>query len=585
MKRRLKKLVCAAIGGCMLLVSMMPAMAAEPFEVIGEVTPSDKAYSVMLTETNDMMLCNKKPVDLTVGKRYYMSYTIDEIEKNELNQNGVIISESADMEYPYLKGTMHYDFTDDLLFEEGATYFIRVEVTKKGLSYLVAKMGEKESKWIELPVQEGENTSDCQYFGLWLGGSIKAKLSAVLCYDEKGNDLGVRTNKTSGISVYDPSVLVSQEVDQYYEFSLKDAMDLAISNEKATESDVVFMSYRVENVQRNEASQAGISYNSAPSEPYPHGSGILNYEFCGGKENPLFIDGAEYLIWAQHEGDTLNTLVRRTINGVSEILAFPVYYGSVNEKCAYFSIWHGEGSYGITADIKEFQCYDAEGNNLGVQTNKEDIKITRFGAIDDYSNCEAVYWCEENNVVVILDDEQNMILTKDEKGAQQKEYTYKVDGTTLTMKMGESEAVYEYYYGYMLDAEGNRYERLHDTKVEFVTGVAEHAGNKIVNVTAADGYKVARPENPKVEGYTFEKWCLADGTEFDFDRFVTDSVTLYAKYEEGDIQTYDALGTLTGGISSTTILVVVACVLLIAGTVVGVSIMFKKEGKKNESKE
>lgn len=585
MKRRLKKLVCAAIGGCMLLVSMMPAMAAEPFEVIGEVTPSDKAYSVMLTETNDMMLCNKKPVDLTVGKRYYMSYTIDEIEKNELNQNGVIISESADMEYPYLKGTMHYDFTDDLLFEEGATYFIRVEVTKKGLSYLVAKMGEKESKWIELPVQEGENTFDCQYFGLWLGGSIKAKLSAVLCYDEKGNDLGVRTNKTSGISVYDPSVLVSQEVDQYYEFSLKDAMDLAISNEKATESDVVFMSYRVENVQRNEASQAGISYNSAPSEPYPHGSGILNYEFCGGKENPLFIDGAEYLIWAQHEGDTLNTLVRRTINGVSEILAFPVYYGSVNEKCAYFSIWHGEGSYGITADIKEFQCYDAEGNNLGVQTNKEDIKITRFGAIDDYSNCEAVYWCEENNVVVILDDEQNVILTKDEKGAQQKEYTYKVDGTTLTMKMGESDAVYEYYYGYMLDAEGNRYERLHDTKVEFVTGVAEHAGNKIVNVTAADGYKVARPENPKVEGYTFEKWCLADGTEFDFDRFVTDSVTLYAKYEEGDIQTYDALGTLTGGISSTAILVVAACVLLIAGTVVGVSIMFKKEGKKNESKE
>lgn len=585
MKRRLKKLVCAAIGGCMLLASMMPAMAAEPFEVIGEVTPSDKAYSVMLTETNDMMLCNKKPVDLTVGKRYYMSYTIDEIEKNELNQNGVIISESADMEYPYLKGTMHYDFTDDLLFEEGATYFIRVEVTKKGLSYLVAKMGEKESKWIELPVQEGENTSDCQYFGLWLGGSIKAKLSAVLCYDEKGNDLGVRTNKTSGISVYDPSVLVSQEVDQYYEFSLKDAMDLAISNEKATESDVVFMSYRVENVQRNEASQAGISYNSAPSEPYPHGSGILNYEFCGGKENPLFIDGAEYLIWAQHEGDTLNTLVRRTINGVSEILAFPVYYGSVNEKCAYFSIWHGEGSYGITADIKEFQCYDAKGNNLGVQTNKEDIKITRFGAIDDYSNCEAVYWCEENNVVVILDDEQNVILTKDEKGAQQKEYTYKVDGTTLTMDMGESDAVYEYYYGYMLDAEGNRYERLHDTKVEFVTGVAEHAGNKLVNVTAADGYKVARPENPKVEGYTFEKWCLADGTEFDFDRFVTDSVTLYAKYEEGDIQTYDALGTLTGGISSTTILVVVACVLLIAGTVVGVSIMFKKEGKKNESKE
>ncbi len=584
MKRKLKGLVCAAISGCMLLISMMPALAAEPYEVIGEVTPSDKAYSVMFTETNDLMLCNKKPVDMTVGKRYYMSYTVDEIEKNELNQNGVIISKRIDMEYPYLEGMMHYDITDDLLFEEGATYFIRVEVLEKGLSYLVAKMGKTESKWIELPIQERDNTSDCQYFGLWLGGSIKAKLSAVLCYDAQGNDLGVATNKTSGVNIYDPSVLVSKEVDQYYEFSLKDTYDLAISNDKATDSDVVFMSYKVENVERNEASQAGISYNGAPTEPYPHGSGILNYQFCGGKENPLFIEGAEYLIWAQHEGDTLNTLVKRTINGVSEILVFPVYYGSVNEQCSYFSIWHGEGSYGITADIKEFRCYDAEGNNLGVQTNKDDIKITRYGAIDDYSNCEAVYWCEENNVVIVLDDEQNVILTKDEANAEQKQYTYKVDGTTLTMDTGENDIIYEYFYGYMLDEQGNRYERLHDTKVEFVTGVADHAGNQIVNVTAADGYKVDKPENPQVDGYTFEKWCLADGTEFNFDRFVTESVTLYAQYEEGDIQTYQVFGGLADGISGTTILIIAVCVLLVGGTVAGVLIMLKKEGKKDESK-
>lgn len=583
MKQRFRRLVCAAIGGCMLLISMLPAFAAEPYEIIGEVTPSDTAYCVDFTETNDLMLCNKKPVDLVVGKRYYMSYTVDEIEQNELNQNGVIISKSADMEYPYLEGMMHYDFTDDLLFEEGATYFIRVEVTEKGLSYLVAKMGQKESKWIELPVKEGDKNSNCHYFGLWFGGSIKAKLSAVLCYDAQGNDLGVTTNKESGISVYNPGVLVAQEVDQYYEFSLKDVYDLAISNEKATDSDVVFMSYKVENVQRNEASQAGITYNGAPTEPYPHGAGILNYQFCNGEENPLFLDGAEYLIWAQHEDDTLHTLVKRTIGGTSEIFSFPIYYGSVNDNCAYFSIWHGEGSYGLTADIKEFRCYDAEGNNLGVQTNKTDIEISRFGGLDDYSNCEAVYWCEANNVVVILDDERNAILTKDEEKAEQKEYSYKVDGTTLTMDVDGEEVAYEYFYGYMTDAQGNRYERLTDTKVEFVTGVADHVGNQIVEVTAADGYKVTKPEDPKVEGYTFEKWCLADGTEFDFERFVTDSVTVYAQYEEGDIHTYQAIGSAVGGIPTETILVIAACVLLVAGTVIGVSIMLKKEGKKNEA--
>ena len=72
----LKKLLCVILGcGCML-ASMLPVQAAEPFEIIGDVKPSDKAYNMILTDATYSTIRNEKEVDL--DKFYNESkYTLD----------------------------------------------------------------------------------------------------------------------------------------------------------------------------------------------------------------------------------------------------------------------------------------------------------------------------------------------------------------------------------------------------------------------------------------------------------------------------------------------------------------------------
>lgn len=593
MQRRIcKRLGCFLIMCCILIGNISTVTAAEPFEVIGDVKPSDTAYSMVLSSSSGTFLRNKKEVELTVGKKYYMVYTVDEVTKSNMTQNGVLVSQDGNADWPYVMGTMKYNFVEDtpILFEEGATYFYRMEMTEDGLSYVVAKMGKNDSQWIELPITEGTEFVDCKYFGLWIAGTITARLSSVLCYDEKGNDLGITTHsQAGGSSVYNPSLLKEQEVGQYYEFTLADEYCLAISNARPTESDTVYFSYRVENVKKNKATQAGVAYSTAPTEQYPHAYGLLNYTFCDPNEgSPLFVEGAKYLIYAKNEGDTITTLVKRTINGVDEIFALPIYAGEIMKDSQFFSIWTGEGvEYSISADIKDFRCYDKNGNNLAVQTNKDDIEIKKFGDIEDYSFCEAIYWCEENNTTLILDDERNMGIKAEDADAKTSWYKYSVNGTKLTMTKGKQKIVYDYYYSHMLDTSGHKYIRLNETKVTFVTGIKDHESNQTLTITAQDGYKVKKPADPQVEGYTFKEWCLADGSSFNFDKYVIDSVTLYARYEDGDGHTYLAVDNEviideTDSVMGT----VITCAVIAISTVIVIIIIIMKTRKvrKNEYK-
>lgn len=594
MKRNIfRRVGCILVVCCMLLGCMLTVTAAEPFETVGDVTPSDTAYSMVLTEASGTFIRNKKEVDLSIGKRYCLVYTVDEVTHNKMTQNGVLISQEGDNAWPYEVGTMNYTYTEvnsePVLFEEGATYFYRVEVSEEGFNYIIAKKGKNDSHWVELPIEIGDTVNGCKYFGIWVAGTFSAKLSSVLCYDEDGNDLGVDTNvQAGGCSIYNPSVLKEQKVDQYYEFSLDNATNCSISNEKPTDSDVVYISYTVENVKKNAASQAGVAYSNAPKDQYPHGTGILNYQICEENQgSPLFVEGARYLIYAENQGDTIQVLVRRTINGKTDIFAFPNYESNeMDTNAKYFSIWIGEGTEcGVTADIKNFQFYDKNGKNLGVQTNKSNIEITKFGAIEDYTYCEAVYWCRENNTTLILDDEQNMGVQVENGESETKWYKYSVTGAKLTMSTGKEDVVYDYQYSFMYDVSGNKYIRLKDTKVTFVTGMKEHEGNVVQNVTAADGYKVTRPEDPKVEGYTFKEWCLSDGSPFDFEQYLLESVTLYAKYADGDGHEYLVVDGEVPELNSNYGIKAFAISASIVFVTVGlITIMLLKGKQKNEQK-
>lgn len=589
MKKKLgKSLICVVAIVCMLLGNVVSVGAIETFETIGNVTPSNVAYKVDLVKGYNNFLSNEKPVELVPGKRYYMTYTVKEMSENTLTQNGVVLTQDKDLKYPYGQGMMKYRSQSDLLFEAGYTYFYRVEVTEEGFDYVVAKGSKDSSSWIEFPAVHIAKTDGCKYFGVWMAGSgtqcITATLTRVLCYDEAGNDLGISIGGAGSASAYRTNVFDVKEADHYYEFSLKDAPFVVISNDRPTDAKVVYMSYKTENVTQNTATKAGIVYtkNASLNEPHGGGNGVLNFNSCKG--SPLVSEGAEYLIRIEVVGESIETIVRKTVGGKEELFSFSAYYGNYNKEAKYFSWWFGDNSNALlTADFKEFRIYDEQGNNLGVRLNDhhKNVPITHYGNLEDYTYCEGVYYCKKNDTLLILDDECNAGVLVDEEGQKTQWGSYVVRDTTLTLTLGEQEQKFNYFYKHMSDEEGNRYLRLGKKTVEFVTGQEGSSGNQVVEVTAESKYKVAEPEVPNVEGHTFDAWCLRDGTEYNFEDIVTESLTLYARYTDGNGQKYllvnaqedhtaFARKAIVTGVSG----------ILVAATVLGIVLIVKK-GRKN----
>ena len=130
------------------------------------------------------------------------------------------------------------------------------------------------------------------------------------------------------------------------------------------------------------------------------------------------------------------------------------------------------------------------------------------------------------------------------------------------------------------DENGNKYLRLKEVKVRFISGVLSGEEIEQVTVTAKDGYKLAKPSEPSRKNDTFKGWCLGDGSEYDFDTVVTEALTLYAKWEDGHGKEYLAVEAF-GGNEMTPFLVVGGSVLLVAGTIVVGRLVLKK-GKGNE---
>ena len=411
-KKIIKRLICVMAISCMLIGSVLPVGAVESFEEIGNVTPSNVAYKVDLVGGFNNFLSNEKPVDLTPGKRYYMTYTVESMPKNELSQNGVALTNDKESKYPYTSGVMKYKNQSNLLFEEGYTYFYRVEVTEEGFDYVIAKGNADGSSWIELPNVFSSTTKGLQYFGIWTAGtgekSITATLTRVLCYDEEGNDLGISIKGFGNASAYRTNVFNAKETDHYYEFSLKDAPYVVFSNNRPTDAKVVYMSYKTENVELNTATHSGVVYtkNASGNDPHGGGNGILNFNSCNG--SPLVSEGAEFLIRIEVVGESIKTIVRKTINGKEEMFSFSGYYGGYNAEAKFFAWWFGNNANArLTADFKNVRIYDEKGNNLGVKLNSSNsgVQVFHYGNLEDYTYCEGDYYCKENDTLVMLDDE------------------------------------------------------------------------------------------------------------------------------------------------------------------------------------
>ena len=219
MKKSIVKRISALALCFGLLFSVLPVSAAE------KITPSKKEYDIEISEAGRVFFGNEKKVEFKVGKKYFLTYTVDKVTKNETVQSGAVVTTNSNQNFPYVSGNMHYD-TKSLLMDEGYTYFLRFEMTEEGMRYIVAKAKDEVNSYVQLPTNFGGAEPQTGYFGLWTGegGNLTASLSHVRCYDEKGNDLGVYGSTSRGVMVIGDGMLDPNEnLKHSYEFSLNDA--------------------------------------------------------------------------------------------------------------------------------------------------------------------------------------------------------------------------------------------------------------------------------------------------------------------------------------------------------------------------
>lgn len=567
-KRKLLRPISMVLLACIMVYLFGTASQAangQTGDMEYDVTPSKKEYTVEIN-SESAFIGSLREVDVTNGEAVYMTYTVKDVQEDTITQSGLIATKDNMAQFPYAEelGIMKYHHFKSLLLKNGYTYFIKFQVTEEyGYEVTVAySNGSDEGYEMEFINVEGEVREGMKYCGIWLSaGSAKATLTHVRIYDKSGNDLGVVEN---GATVIDPTMEPMDGIEHSYAFSVEDQTCLAISNEKWTKSDVIYMEYTVKNLQKEDSTQTGVGMTNNPTAQFPHTgtSALLKYKWLAETEDsPLAKEGVTYLIRFKKTDSGFDATVEYTVDGKKVHTLFPNLYGTYNKQFGHAYLWL-DGP--VTADFVDIKCYDGEGKNLGIQVNDSEVEVIHYGGLEDYSVCESGYYCKEKEELIILKEDRSISISGTSGTDITGTYTVEDETHLLNMNADGKELSYEYYYINMVDKDGNKYVRLNRPTVTFVTGTE----NRQETASVENGYKIARPENPTLEGNEFKGWFLGDNTEYDFDKIVNTSVTVYAKWRDGDGNEYlaTAADVKSEVKDSTKSLAIVVCVILVAAT-------------------
>lgn len=576
MKKTTKR-VLAVMFCALLLFGSISAQAKE------EVKPSTAEYEVHISSANHVFIGNKKPVDWKVGNKYFLVYTVEEVTQDTSKQGGAVITTDPTVTYPHTKGGMNHANKEGLMLKEGYTYFLRFEVLENGVHTLVARAKGSENEYLRLTVPAGDLTTKGPYFGAWISeGLMTAKLTKVRCYDDKGNDLGVYGNENQRVTVIDTSVMTpNTSIKHSYSFSLKEAGRIAFGSLRPTDSKVVYLEYTIKNIKAKDVIVNGAILTNQPTAVYPYETdGKMNFWMHRGDydgESQFLDEGAKYIYRFERddESDTMNILIRRTVNGKHTYITLPHYAGTYKDGFRYVAAWYGEYC-SLTADFVDVKCYDAKGNNLAIQTN-QGVKVTHYGPLEDYSKCEAVYYCKETNTFITLDDECNAskLVAGEGKALMG---TYQVQEAVMTLTIGKDVEKFDYRYASFVDVDGNVYMRMKENTVTFHSRSVGGEVIESIQATAENGYKVTEPEAPKTKGLTFVGWRTGDGKEFDFNQVIVNNVDLYAEWDgEGEYTLTSILENITKEVSLPVVIGV--SIGLVGLTGVGIALMYRR--KKN----
>ncbi len=585
MKTKWMKRVVLGLLTATLLSTCFTGMAGA---VDWDVTPSSTDYYVQFGNTKCMFLCNEGILGTKAGTEYYLTYTVESISYDTFANCGVIGTDQPLYSWPYVStedgskgGYMEYS-SENLMLEQGKTYFLKFTITEDGYKYRVGWAKGEDAEYIKFASTVGEVQTDSEYFGLWVETSgMTGKLTRVRCYDKHGNDLGIQASKGRNITIGRETMFEKDtEVDHKYTLTLNDVHNLAISNLKLSTTDTVYMEYRVESSDSITYQWGGIVGNE-PKAGFPYLNGYLK---CSSDDpnspdlddGELLREGAEYLIVFEKKSDRLNVIVQRTWKGETVSFSPDSTYGTYDKEFQYYSLWFAgpnEDGRRMNAVLEDFKCYDSNKNNLGVQFNRT-VSAVHHGEIEDYAGCEALYTNETADTVFAMYEDKTIKITRN--GGTQTG-TFSVRDSVMTNTVDGEEVEYQYNYQVIRDAEENEYWRLHPCRLIFDSNGGSEVETQDLN--EENGYMPMKPTAPTMENNTFEGWVTSDGEEFDFDRLVTESTTVYAKWSKVEYASQEA-----DGIDIMPYVYIGAAVLILAAAGVCGGMMIRR-GKKYAEKE
>lgn len=527
-----------------LLASAMPlTVSAAP-----TVKVSDIAYNVSLSGANPYM-CNLKPIAGNVGDEMYMTYTVQSATfayESGGQQQAVLGTDQPTTMWPYTSGgLMYYKNSDnENLTKVGCTYFIRFTVTENGFDYLVGCAEGENSVYKKLTLKAGEGTDKMQYFGIYLdGANPNVKLTNVHIYDKNGKDLGIGGKQCSGLRAYSKPVPKAQGINHSYTVEADNAYDVYIRNKLKNTTDKMFIEFTCESHSVPEGEkdfyQTGIHLNSYDPNmsiaQYRYTNKLKNGQLATPERSDLLVPGASYILMLENTGvenKGWDVTIQRTFEGKTEWLKFGSSIGTPSAgNNGYSRLKFGESHlYRGSFKLTNLKIYDANYKHLGaVVSGSGKVSSSHVGEIISYESCDNLYYNKENKTFIAVYPDKTIDITKDGKTSSG---TYTIADTSpaeMTAKVNGEELKYTFYRTYLIDSDNARYNALGEYKLSFVTGTDKEIPTQVFN--SKNGYKPTEPETPTLKGDKFLGWVTADGKKFDFNTTMTESVTLYANFE------------------------------------------------------
>lgn len=185
--------------------------------------------------------------------------------------------------------------------------------------------------------------------------------------------------------------------------------------------------------------------------------------------------------------------------------------------------------------MKTLNITDEEGNKLDLDVTANDDGTYTFEMPQQNISVSAVYRRSAENYYGSYYNAAtgNLILLAETSfvrvNGTERKMQIALDSTgEIEMNFEQGEEEKAYISGSSITYDGNIYVKLRSYLVQFQLngGVGDIASQRI----ESGSYTVTRPQDPEKEGYVFAGWKTADGEDFDFEKPISSSVTLYAEW-------------------------------------------------------